>query len=184
MKELVSGTISEILNSEILNSEILNSEMGRVAGIVIGLLLGAFIAYEVLKKIKAEKNKSQEAKYDMAEDFLKNKFGDIVYANTLTVGDVNKWIRAQNLFGQGYKVFISKADGEHTKIFWRELKLDLGEIDFDKRGKFLIIIIAKEEEFKKVNDIKKQPSVLIKYDQLNPELESCLDSNGKRTINI
>ena len=122
----------------------------------VGIALGLFIAYKIVKgkKFKLDKHK-----------VLKHCFGEPVYAGTFSLGEAKDWIKErENLLKNGCKSVIAKVNNQTLKMLGVELALN-----FDANpGNYLVVAIIDKDK----NEIK--DSVLIKYDKLNTVLEDVL----------
>lgn len=127
-----------------------------VGGIAIGIILDR-IAVAVMENRRLEKEK-----------ILERCFGEPMYTNTFSMGEVRDWIKArESLLQNGAKAVVLKANSETLHRIGKDL-------DIGNSLKNNIVIAIVDEISKDISE-----SVLIKYETLDEKLEEALSrGNG------
>lgn len=129
-----------------------------VGGIAIGIVLDRIILM-VMENQRLEKEK-----------ILEKCFGEPMYTNTFSMGEVRDWIKArESLLKNGAKAIVLKVNSETLRQIGKEL-------DIGSNLKNNIVIAIVDETSKNITD-----SVLIKYEALDLKLEEALN-NGRGVL--
>ena len=133
-----------------------------VTAIVIGFILG-FIAYKIWSKPKLLSK----------EKVLTHCFGEITYVKTFSLSEARDWIKARkNMLEDGGKASVIKVTNKNLSMLVNELKEF--KLNFDTGDKYLVLVVVKDDEIK--------DSSLIKYENLNVNLEDALGSDGNFVV--
>ena len=138
--------------------------------------LGLFAAVAVITVIIAiainlKKNKNGQRKKTQKEAILEDAFGSNMYIDTVKVEQVTGWVKERNqLLKNGAKALVMKATPKSLNKLGVNVKLD------GVNENFLVIALVKGADMK--------DSLLIKYDQLDDQLEKLLaKGDGMLVIN-
>lgn len=134
-----------------------------VVAIAVGVVIGLGIVWRRSGEFKLDKRK-----------LLEHCFGEAVYARSFSLSETRDWIKErEKLLKDGCKALVAKVNNETLKMLGKELKLDFDSDD----EKYLVIVLVSRQD----NAIK--DSVLIKYEELNAQLEDALaKGNGALVV--
>ena len=127
-----------------------------VGGVALGVIIDRII-------ITIAENKKIEK-----EKILEKCFGEPMYTNTFSMGEVRDWIKSrETMLQNGAKAIVVKANSETLHRIGKDLDIGSGISNN-------IIIAIVDENTKNISD-----SVLIRYESLDRKLEDALDrGNG------
>lgn len=137
---------------------------------VLKILLATGGAVVLILIILAIKNKA-ETENISGEEALKQCFGDPIYSEVFTLNEAKKWITAnKDKITDGKKAAIMKVNDKFLESIGKSSLI--GNVGYN----YLILTISAPED-KNYND-----SALIKYNELDGELEKLLGPEGMVVI--